>query len=54
MIVYNGVGGAAMLSSFIVLGIGFASGYGIREWMSRRRRAIERKAYYERHPELRY
>jgi hypothetical protein len=31
--------------------IGFACGYGVREWISRRRRAAARKKYYERHPE---
>jgi hypothetical protein len=43
-----------MLTTIVVLGIGFAGGYGAREWISRRRRAAEREAYYERHPELRY
>jgi hypothetical protein len=33
--------------------IGFAFGYGVRELISRRRRAAERKRFYERHRELR-
>ena len=28
--------------------ISFGAGYGVREWISRRRRAIEREAYFER------
>jgi hypothetical protein len=35
----------------ITLGIGFAAGYGIREWKSRRRRAIAQQEYFRRHPE---
>ena len=39
---------------FIVMpGIGFAAGYGVRERISRRRRAIAREQYFERHPEAR-
>jgi hypothetical protein len=38
---------------FSALGIGFASGYGVRERISRRRWEAARKAYYERHPEKR-
>ena len=37
---------------FLII-ISFGCGYGVREWMSRRRRAVERKIYYERHPEAR-
>jgi hypothetical protein len=33
----------------IVLLIGFAIGYGVREWLSRRRHAAERKKYHETH-----
>jgi hypothetical protein len=33
--------------------IGFASGYGVREWVSRRRRAAVLAEYYKRHPEER-
>ena len=29
----------------VLLGIGFAAGYGTREWMSRRRRAVARAEY---------
>jgi hypothetical protein len=40
---------------FIVMpGIGFAGGYGTREWISRRRRAIAREEYFERHPDRRH
>jgi hypothetical protein len=39
---------------FSALGIGFASGYGVREWISRRRWIAAREAYYERHPEKRH
>ena len=35
----------------IALGVGFAGGYGIREWKSRRRRAIAQQEYFRRHPE---
>jgi hypothetical protein len=35
----------------ITLVIGFAGGYGIREWKSRRRRAIAQREYFRRHPE---
>jgi hypothetical protein len=42
-----------MLSLIAVVGaiflIGFACGYGVRELLSRRRRAIERKRYHDRH-----
>jgi hypothetical protein len=43
-----------MLTAISALGVGFAGGYGAREWISRRRRATEREAYFERHPERRY
>ena len=35
--------GALMLETAIVLIVGFALGYGVREWVSRRRRQVERK-----------
>ena len=35
----------------IALGVGFAGGYGLREWKSRRRRAIAQQEYFRRHPE---
>jgi hypothetical protein len=37
----------------ISLLIGFALGYGMRALMSRRRRAVLRKRYYEKQPEHR-
>ena len=33
--------------------ISFACGYGVRELISRRRRAAERAKYYQKHPEER-
>ena len=38
----------------VPMAIGFAGGYGIREWISRRRWAAAREAYHERHPERRH
>jgi hypothetical protein len=35
----------SILFLMVLLGIGFAAGYGTREWMSRRRRAIAREEY---------
>jgi hypothetical protein len=37
----------------IVLIIGFAAGYAVRELIGRRRRAAAREKYYQEHPELR-
>ena len=34
--------------------ISFACGYGIREWISRRRRVAAQKEYFERHPDRRH
>jgi hypothetical protein len=33
--------------------IGFACGYGIREWIARRRRIAAREKFYQEHAELR-
>jgi hypothetical protein len=33
--------------------IGFACGYGIREWIARRRRVAAREKFYQEHAELR-
>ena len=41
------------LPLLLVIIISFGCGYGVREWLSRRRRAAEREKYYERHPEER-
>jgi hypothetical protein len=38
---------------FLMLIISFGCGYGVREWISRRRRAAEREKYYKAHPEER-
>jgi len=40
-----------LLPFLAVVLISFACGYGVREVISRRRRAIEREKYYRRHPE---
>ena len=37
-----------LILSWLPLTISFAAGYGIREWISRRRRAIARKDHFER------
>jgi hypothetical protein len=42
-----------MLFSGTLLLTGFVCGYGIREWLSRRRRAAVLAEYYKRHPEER-
>jgi hypothetical protein len=42
-----------ILFLMILPGISFAAGYGVREWISRCRRAIARERYFERHPEAR-
>jgi hypothetical protein len=34
---------------FLIL-FSFGCGYGVREWVSRRRRAAEREKYYKAHP----
>jgi hypothetical protein len=38
----------------ITLVLGFAAGFGIREWISRRRRAIAQREYFRRHPDEGY
>ena len=40
---------AALLGVFV----GFACGYGVREYIARRRRAAARKRFYDEHPDLR-
>jgi hypothetical protein len=40
-----------LIVPLITLAIGFAVGYGIRDWKSRRRRAIAKREYFKRHPE---
>jgi hypothetical protein len=35
----------SILFLMVLLGIGFAAGYGTREWLSRRRRAVARAEY---------
>ena len=38
---------------FAMVGISFACGYGIREWIARRQRAAARQKFYDEHPDLR-
>jgi hypothetical protein len=37
----------------LLLAVAFGSGYGIREYIARRRRAAARKKFYDEHAELR-
>jgi hypothetical protein len=39
-----------MLVIMFLLAISFACGYGLRDWISRRRRKEVRKKFYERYP----
>jgi hypothetical protein len=41
-----------LLPVMSVLLVGFACGYAVREYISRRRRAANRKRFYEEHPEF--
>ena len=41
----------APLPLLLVILISFACGYGVRELISRRRRAVIREEYYRNHPE---
>jgi hypothetical protein len=43
----------ALLPQLFLVLIGFASGYGVREWIARRRRAAAREQYYKNNPEIR-
>jgi hypothetical protein len=40
-----------VLALLLPLLIGFACGYGVREFISRHRRAAEREKYRQKHPE---
>jgi hypothetical protein len=42
-----------LLPIFALVAIGFASGYGLREWMARRRRAAAREKFHQENPEWR-
>jgi len=44
----------AVFSALVLIGIGFAFGYGIRELISRRRRAIAREEWLRRQDEKRH
>jgi hypothetical protein len=39
-------------SSYVVLFVGFAGGYGVREYMSRRRHLAAGRIFLEKHPEF--
>jgi len=41
-----------MLVFLFALAVSFACGYGVREWISRRRRNEARKKFYEKHSKL--
>jgi hypothetical protein len=43
----------APLPQLVLVVFGFASGYGVREWSARRRRAAAREKYYKENPEMR-
>jgi hypothetical protein len=43
----------ALLPQLVLVVFGFASGYGVREWIARRRRAAAREKYYKENPEIR-
>jgi hypothetical protein len=42
-----------MILGVLPLLIAFGCGYGVRELISRHRRAVEREKFYQRHPEAR-
>ena len=37
----------------LLLAVAFGSGYGVREYIMRRRNAAARKKFYDEHPDLR-
>ena len=44
---------SALLLLLIIVFVSFACGYGVREFIARRRRAAARKKFYDEHPDLR-
>jgi hypothetical protein len=42
-----------LLPLFAIVLISFACGYGLREWIARRRRAAAREKFYQENPDLR-
>jgi hypothetical protein len=42
----------ALLPALSVLAVGFVLGYGVREYLSRRRRTAIRRKFHEEHPEF--
>ena len=42
----------ALLPQLVLVVFGFASGYGVREWIARRRRAAAREKYYRANAEF--
>jgi hypothetical protein len=47
------LGGRIMLSLVLAVILGFAAGYGTREWISRRHRAAAREAHFRKQQEKR-
>jgi len=43
----------ALLPLLMIIVFSFACGYGLREWISRRRRAAAKEKYYQKYPEKR-
>ena len=48
----NSSGAPMLLVDLVLLLVGFAAGYGVREFISRRRRAESKRKYYEREERL--
>jgi len=44
---------SALLPLLTIVFVSFACGYGVREFIARRRRAAARKKFYEQNPDLR-
>ena len=51
---FGEVWGHIVLKLIFLLAVSFASGYGTREWISRRRRAAEREKFFRRKQEKLY
>jgi hypothetical protein len=43
----------ALLLVLLLFFVGFGCGYGVREWIARRRRAVARMKFYKDNPDLR-
>jgi hypothetical protein len=44
---------SALIPGILLLSIGFACGYGVRELLARRRHAAAREKFFKEHPEER-